>query len=153
MTTALICVRGYRVAALLDAAANALSSDLTWIVLHVVDTRPLHEVDRALGGLPVHGPGRHRVEDRLQRAAQEQDDAVKAEVAAWLHARGRDAEVVVSHGRPEQEILRLADARGIDLIALGSEHPGVGPHPLSPPVRFLIDHAKCDVLLLRRYAT
>jgi nucleotide-binding universal stress UspA family protein len=152
MTTALICVRGYRVAAVLDAAADYLAPGLAWIILHVVDTRPLHEVDRALGGLPVHGPGHHRAEDRLHRAAAELDDAIKDEVAAWLRAHDRQAEFVVAHGRPEEEILRLAEARGVDLIALGSEHPGLGPQPLSPPVRFLIDHAHCDVLLLRRYA-
>jgi nucleotide-binding universal stress UspA family protein len=152
MTTALICIRGYRVAAILDAAAATLNPALAWIVLHVVDTRPLHEVDRALGGLPVHGPGRHRAEDRLHRAAAEQDDAIHAEVEAWLRSHGRDAEFVVAHGSPEKEILRLAETRGVALIALGSEHPGIGPHSLSPPVRFLIDHARCDVLLLRRYA-
>lgn len=152
MTTALICVRGYRVAAVLDAARDVLSPSLAWIVLHVVDTRPHEEVDRALGGLPVHGSGHHRADDRLQRIAAEQGEAIRDEIAAWLQAHGRDAEIVIAHGHPEQEILHLAVERHVDLIAIGSEHPGVGPHPLSPPIRYLIDHAPCDVLLLRRYA-
>jgi nucleotide-binding universal stress UspA family protein len=152
MTTALICVRGYRVAAVLDAARAALAPDLAWIVLHVIDSRPIEEVDRALGGLPVHGAAHHRADDRLQRAAEEQAESIQAEIETWLAAQNRTAEVVIAHGHPEQEMLRLAEERDVALIAIGSEHPGVGPHPLSPPIRFLIDHARCDVLLLRRYA-
>jgi nucleotide-binding universal stress UspA family protein len=151
MKTALICLRGHRIAAVLNAAAAALSTDYEWIVLHVVDSRPLEEVDRALGGLPVHGPRRHRVEERLRQADDEQLGSVQADVITWLREHRREAVLVVVNGRPETEILRIAEERSVDLIALGSEQSGIGPHPVSPPARFLIDHARSDILLLRRY--
>jgi nucleotide-binding universal stress UspA family protein len=152
MTTALICLRGYRVTSVLDAARQILAPEMAWVVLHVVDIRPLQEVDRALGGLPVHGPGHHRAEDRLHRAAAEEEAAIQVEVETWLRAHDRVAELVIAYGHPDQEILRICQERAVDLIALGSGYPGLGPPPISPPVRFLIDHVRCDILLLRRYA-
>ncbi|MER3438049.1 MAG: hypothetical protein C4346_10950 [Chloroflexota bacterium] len=149
---ALVCVRGYRVAALLDAAQAVLSPHLSWIILHVVDIRPLGEVERALGALPGRGPGQHHASTLMLQAAEELEQVVRQDVLAWLTATGRTAELVVRRGDPEREILAVANERAVDVIVLGSDHSGPGPLPLSPPVRHLIDHARCDVLLLRRYA-
>lgn len=154
---ALICLDGYRVAAALDAAAGALNPGLPWLLLHVSDTRPGEELAHALERLPGRGPGRHRAEARMRHVAEWSEAEVRAATDTWLATAGRAAELVVRRGRPEQEILRVAEERAVALIALGGgrglpgRYPGPGPYPLSPVARFVIDHAICDVLLLRRY--
>jgi nucleotide-binding universal stress UspA family protein len=149
---ALVCVRGYRVAALLDAARAVLAPHFAWIILHVVDVGPLSEVKRALGSLPGRGRGQHHAAIAMHQAAAELEQRVQQDVNAWLAARGSTAELLVRRGQPEREILAVANERSVEVIVLGSDYSGPEPLPLSPPVRHLIDHARCDVLLLRRYA-
>jgi nucleotide-binding universal stress UspA family protein len=155
--TALICLDGYRVAAALDAAAETLNPALAWLLLYVSDTRPGEELSHALERLPGRGPGRDRAEARMRHVAEWSEEDVRAAAGAWLAAAARPTELVVRRGRPEQEIVRVAEERGVALIALGGgrglpgRYPGPGPYPLSPVARFVIDHARCDVLLLRRY--
>jgi nucleotide-binding universal stress UspA family protein len=157
MEQALICLDGYRVPALLDTAAASLNSNLFWVLLHVADSRPTLEVERALHRLPGRGPGKRLAEAHMRHTTEWSIDEVRAEISSWLAGTGRVAEVVLSEGRPEREILRVAEARGINLIALGGgrglpgRYPGPGPYPLSPLARFVIDHARGDVLLLRSY--
>jgi nucleotide-binding universal stress UspA family protein len=157
MTQALICLDGYRVGDVLDAAATTLHPSLTWLLLFVSDTRPEEEVARALSRLPGRGPGRHRAEARLHDADQWSEAQVQAEARTWLTRTGREAELIVTSGRPEREILRVAEERGVGVIALGGgrglagRYPGPGSYPLSPVARYVIDHARGDVLLLRRY--
>jgi len=157
MTQALICLDGYRVAPLLDAAAATLNPALSWVLLHVADTRPALEMEHALHRLPGRGPGKRRAEAHMRHVIEWSLDEVRAEISAWLTNSGHTADVVLSEGRPEREILRVAEERGIGLIALGGgrglpgRYPGPGPYPLSPVARFVIDHARGDVLLLRSY--
>jgi nucleotide-binding universal stress UspA family protein len=149
MTTALICVRGYRIGDVLDSARTLLAPDLRWVIAHVIDQRAADEVIRALDGLAAHGPGHRHVEDRLRKTIDEQTQAIEAEIAAWLTARQHDAEIVIVHGRPDVEILRLVEEHQVTVIALGSTPGQGGPIQISPPVRFIVDHAPCAVLILR----
>lgn len=152
---ALICVNGRDVAGLLAATEAVLSNDTEWVLLHVVDTRPLEEAGRALGGLLARGPRPGQAERQMQMSAALNQDEVRAEIEAWLREKGWAAEVIIVSGRPEHEILRAADERGARMIVLRAGHPGPGPHrgpgprPLGPVARFVLDHALCDVLLLR----
>lgn len=157
MTTALICLDGYRVGVVLDAARAALNPAAAWLLLHVADTRPEQELARALDRLPGRGPGRKHAAERMHHVAEWSEAEVRLAVEAWLAVADRGAEVVVARGRPEREIVRVAAERGAGLIVLGGgrglpgRYPGPGPYPLSPVARFVVDHAACDVLLLRRY--
>ncbi len=157
MTIALVCIDGFRVSSFLDSARAALASDLSLLFVHVVDTRPEEELGRMIAGLPGRGPGRHQAEERVRRASKIQETQVREEINRWLTNRGVSADVVWRHGRPEREIVALAQERHVDLIALGrgrgraGHHPGPGTFPLSPVARYVTDHASSDVLLLWRY--
>jgi nucleotide-binding universal stress UspA family protein len=60
----------------------------------------------------------------------------------------------LARGRPEQEIVRAAAELHSDLLVVGARFKS-GPRPASGPpsvghvARFVLDHAPCDVLLLR----
>ena len=153
----LVCLDGYRVEAALDVARAALAADAAWLLLHVVDTRPLEEAGRALGGLVGRGPGRDRAARRLRQTVDWTEEDVRLAVGGWLGRTGRVAELMLTRGRPEREIIRVAEERGVEVVVVGGgrglpgRYPGPGPYPLSPVARFVVDHARCDVLLLRRY--
>jgi nucleotide-binding universal stress UspA family protein len=157
MTTALVCLDGYRPGAVLDVARATLAPSMTWLLLHVSDTRPAQEAAHAFGRLLGHGPGRKRAADRVDHVVAWNEADVQAAAEEWLVAAGREAEVVTVRGQPEREIVRVAEERGVHLIVLGGgrghpgRYPGPGPYPLSPVARFVVDHARTDVLLLRRY--
>jgi len=78
--------------------------------------------------------------------------AVTGEAAEELLAEaaerlGRPARAEARSGRPEDEV--IAACAGADLLVLardGEPHPG--PKSLSPPTRFVVDHATCAVLLV-----
>ena len=157
MELALICLDGYRVANFLDAAAAALAADTTWLLLYVADTRAEEELAHAMVRLPGRGPGRARAAERMHDTDTWSEADVRGAAAAWMSRTGREAELIVNSGRPEREILRIAAERDAGLIVLGGgrglpgRYPGPGPYPLSPVTRFVVDHAVCDVLLMRRY--
>jgi nucleotide-binding universal stress UspA family protein len=86
---------------------------------------------------PPPGPDPHAV-------AGEAAEALLADAAARL---GRPARTEARSGRAEDEV--IAAAEGADLLVLardGEPHPG--PKSLSPPTRFVVDHATCAVLLV-----
>ena len=134
MNSVLICVRGFRINAVLDTLRRRLHPSMHWVVLHVVD--------------PGDADGLDNSPDRHAETSHDSHLEVRAEIEAWLSAHGRRAEIVMAKGRPEQEILRVAHDRNIGLIAIGDLTPP-GPHRLPPIAQFVIDHASCDVLLVR----
>jgi len=151
----LISLDGHDTPGLLTAADGIISKELEWLLLHVLDTRPLEEAERALGGLLARGPRRAQAEQRMQRTVALTQEGIRAEIDAWLQEKGKAAEVIIASGRPEHEILRVAEERGARLIVLRAGHPGPGPRegpgprPLAPVARFVVDHALCHVLMLR----
>jgi nucleotide-binding universal stress UspA family protein len=157
MTRALVCIDGFHVSSFLDSARATLASDVSLLLVHVVDTRPEEELSRIIAGLPGRGPGRHHAEERVRHTTEIQELRVREEIDRWLASRGVSADVAWHHGRPEREIVALAQERHVELIVLGrgrgraGHHPGPGPFPLSPVARFVTDHASADVLLLWRY--
>ena len=144
MNCVLICVRGFRINAVLDSLRRRLHPSMPWVVLHVIDSDPTDESISASD----RGDQRPHSHDRLAETTHDLHLQVRAEIEAWLAAHGRRAEIVMAKGRPEQEILRVAQERNAALIAIGDLTPP-GPHRLPPIAQFVIDHASCDVLLVR----
>lgn len=132
-------------------------------LLHVVDTRPLREFNFAARVLPARAreaAERARAMGALgaeagQRMLEEAETLAASHLppGTTIHRRQRT-------GIPEQEIIGVAHEVKASLIVLGAaEEPPQEPpgpaHPerfprrhLSPVVRFVVDHAPCDVLLV-----
>ncbi len=153
----LIGVGGAGVESLLERAAARLAPDATWLVLHVTEREAFAPMEGARFGLLGRG---RRVEEalaRIQATAHASADAVIDAADRWLTARGIPHEIMTREGRPEREIIRVAAAEAVDVIVIDAgivdEQPhGPGKHPLGRIARFVVDHALCDVLLIRRFA-
>lgn len=146
-------------------------------LLHVVDARPLREFGLAAGNLPGRaGQASERLRHMGSLGAEAgQKMLTEAHViAAHRLPAGTPISRWQRTGVPEHEIVAAAYETGASLIVLGAaEDPAepssspdryrLEPHEagrthegppkfarrhLSPTVRFVVDHAPCDVLLL-----
>lgn len=72
-------------------------------------------------------------------------------LAAPLRAEGRAVEVVCIQGIPPEAIVREAEERGADLIAMGTHgRSGVAHLLLGSTAERVVQHARCPVLTVRR---
>lgn len=63
--------------------------------------------------------------DGMVHEMDESEDYLQ-KVAAKLESRGIQAETVIAHGEPAEEIIQEAERRNVDLIAMGTHgHKGV----------------------------
>jgi nucleotide-binding universal stress UspA family protein len=140
-------------------------------LLHVIDSGPRRMLDEYLRrpGLrrpppppPAPGgpsgtppappiPANASPIDAAEQAAGEAalEEARQAAEQAGLHVQ-----TGLQKGRPEQEIVQMARTWGCQLIAIqasagGQGRPHIGPESVGHVARFVLDHAPCDVLLLR----
>jgi nucleotide-binding universal stress UspA family protein len=124
------------------------------LLLHVIDIGPRRDLEQLRGPLrhsPLERPGR---EQALEAAEEGAGKAALEEALAVAQAAGFSPKILLERGRPEQVIVRVADDEAVSLIALwareGAEgHPSIGPASVGHRARFVVDHASCDVLLLR----
>ncbi len=137
---------------------RALGSGQALHLLHVIDAGPRHTLEAFLRG---PGPRRRARPPPPPGRAQPIDRAEEEAGAAALEEARREAEragvhfsAQVERGRPEQIIVRIAQERRCDLTAIqaneGAEgRPRLGPDSVGHTARFVLDHAPCDVFLLR----
>lgn len=135
------------------AALDTLGAGL--LLVHVVDLGPRHELEHLPGPLlhrgPHGGPERTRAMDAAESAAGQH---VLAEALAVAQAGGLTAQTRLERGKPEQVIVALARETAADRIAIRARqtpehHPSLGPGSVGHTARFVLDHAPCDVLLVR----
>lgn len=140
---------------LLRRAAAATGGEREWILLHVIDTGPRHGLEAYLrGGLPGRA---HDVERHTAAAAGSETAAAEAVVQEALQAGrtlGLSARGEVRTGPPEQVIVAIAGETGANLLVIMASEgtagrPQFGPASVGHVARFVLDHAPCDVLLLR----
>ena len=103
-----------------------------------------------------HGPRARPLPPHRERELREAEesaggDAISdAEAAAREH--GAETESIVLAGKPGHAVCALADQHDVDLVVVragGRDLPSIGPGSLGPAARFIADHCRAPVLLLR----
>jgi nucleotide-binding universal stress UspA family protein len=155
--TALLCLSGLDSEEFIAHALRRLHRPAWQLILfYVIDTRPQEELGYRRQAL---FRGRIPPEQLIQMAQAEDSTAaaVLDEARQQVVAAGWSAATVqisVCRGRPEQEIIARARQGDLTLIVIGNRykggpHPAIGPASVGHVARFVLDHAPCDVLLLR----
>jgi nucleotide-binding universal stress UspA family protein len=127
-------------------AARRLPPDSTRITLiHVTTTDPPEAAHGAYLGLmgrrpPGRDPGALITEFALNAAAELLDAA-----ASRL---GRPCARIGRQGRPEREVVAAAADADLLIVARDGDQSRLGPKSLGKEVRFVVDHAPCQVLLI-----
>ncbi len=155
-TTALLCLSGLDSDAFLDHALRRLP-DPGWrfVLLYVVDTRPVDELGYRRQALFRGRLSPERLA-QLDTVADSSAADVLAEAQAYVLGQRPAAtvETLVRRGRPEREIIAVANTLARPLVVLGARPGGrsavpIGPTSIGHVARFVLDHAPGDVLLLR----
>lgn len=135
-----------RIGALLPGAALGM-------LVHVIDERPHREIEMVERHSLLH---RNLPSERAKRMESAEREAAQRVLdrAQQLLARARftnaAVEQVIVRGRPEREIVRIADDREADLVVVcGRREKRPGPKSVGKVARFVLDHVTCDVLLVR----
>lgn len=125
------------------------------ILLYVIDTGPRKDLAHMSGPLrfgPRDGDSRHMA--AITAAEEVGGRAALDEALAEAQAAHVAAEARLESGKPEQVIVAVAREVDAALVAIRArEHaegrPFIGPGSVGHVARFVLDHAPCDVLLLR----
>jgi nucleotide-binding universal stress UspA family protein len=101
---------------------------------------------------PVASPGHERPIDEAELAA---GNAALEETRQEAAQAGFRFQTELLHGKPEQLIIKMAQDWTCQLIAIQASQgtqgwPQIGPESVGHIARFVLDHAACDVLLLRQ---
>jgi nucleotide-binding universal stress UspA family protein len=131
--------------ATVDAAAALLPAEATVELLHVAgDAEAVLRAGRhGLLGRRPPPPGHH---DPVSTASAEEAAALLADALARL---GRDAATTARRGRAEEEVLDAVGDADVLVLARGGEPGHRGPKSIGHAARFVVDHAPCDVVLVR----
>jgi nucleotide-binding universal stress UspA family protein len=129
--------------ACVDQAAAFLPEGAEVTLLHVapsdVEEFAARGPARLLGRHPPPPPG-----PPLRLIADEEAQALLADAQARL---GRPARTVARRGRVEREVVAACTDADLLILARGGESR-LGPKSLGKHIRFVVDHAPCQVLLV-----
>lgn len=148
----LCCLDGTNIKEISNAVSSMLRQDgLTIGVLYVTDTGPHGEIERQRERFPGHPPLPPMRREQMQRADVAAAQDILDEGVRYLPG----AEKLQRSGRPEHEIVLCASEWRSDLIVIcpRSPHrsePALGPRSVGHVARFVLDHAPCPVLLVRK---
>ena len=147
--------------------------DHTLHLVHVIDAGPREALNRLMGGprllhhplrredgrslgdVPVPpAPPQYEPEKALDEAELAAGTEVLREARAEAERAGFTASTEIRKGRPEQIIVHIASDSVCQLIVIdaaegSSGRPLSGPESIGRVARFVLDHAPCNVLLLR----
>ena len=124
------------------------------VLLHVIDVEPRQDLAHLAGPLrqgPLGGSARQR---EMSEAEQTAGSQILAETLREIQRAGVTATTRLEKGIPERTIVAVAREVGASVVAicareLPAPHPLQGPASIGHTARFVIDHAPCDVVLLR----
>jgi len=139
---------------LVQRLAEVLGKQADVLLLHVVDTGPRHDLKHLIEGLR-HGPhGSTERDHELSRAEENAAETSLAETKVTAETLGFNVQVRIAKGRAEEVIMEIARNESVSLICISAReglegHPHIGPASVGHTARFVVDHAPCDVLLLR----
>jgi nucleotide-binding universal stress UspA family protein len=86
----------------------------------------------------------------LVEALEEQESEVRQEVLRFLGGSGVAWELVVRVGSPGEEIVKVADETGADLVVVGSNrHSSLHNLLLGSTAAYLATHSRAPVLVMR----
>lgn len=152
-----ICAIGQRGGSeLISRLARIVGGQAECLLLHVIDTAPRHDLEDFLRGplhrRPDHGESPHEAD--LKAAEESAGRAAIEETMVAARQAGLKAEASVKEGRPEEIIVQVARDEQAELVVIwagegAAGHPHIGPAAVGHIARFVIDHAPCDMLLLR----
>lgn len=151
------CCDGEGSDALIHRALARCGDVATVVLVHCIDSGP--ELDVHFIQERVFHHHHHHLHEQHTAAMAESLQVHAAAVleAAVAAARAAgfagDLQTRALHGRPEREIVRLLAEENADAVALFPRPPSrqqeSGPHSVGHVARYIVDHAPCDVLLLR----
>ncbi|HET6436587.1 MAG TPA: universal stress protein [Anaeromyxobacter sp.] len=131
-------------------------------LLHVTDAGPRHALEHLLHGprhRPPPPPGRDPSlptgpERRITEAEERATAAILDEARREAERAGFRCHLHAASGRPEQLVVARAEELGCQLAVIrasegGAGTPRLGPASVGHTARFVLDHAPCDVLLVR----
>lgn len=127
---------------------------LELLLVFVIDEGSRHGIEAWHGPLHVGARLGHKRHAQMAQAEARSGEAVLAEAQAVAqHEAGIRTTTQLLHGRAERVIVELAAQVGADL-AVVSAREGIraalaGPESVGHVARYVLDHAPCDVLLVR----
>lgn len=123
----------------------SLDADASVVLVHVVDALNIPNP------MYAHYYRTDEWSPKVQADAQsEARQALERLVPEKATSDGRQVEVVVGHGRPIDEIVRIAEEREVDLIIVGTQgHSALAHLLLGSVAERVVRHAPCSVLLVR----
>ena len=150
----LCCLDGTNVEQVSKATEMLLATQsLTLGIFYVIDTGPRKDIEHTRERFlrPPGPPGSREYE--MQQAEQAAAQDILNEGLRYL----LNAETLQRQGRPEREIVNVAAEWQADLViicprAQYGDKPVIGPRSVGHVARFVLDHAPCPVLLVRRLA-
>lgn len=150
----LCCLDGSNIEQITKAVTTMLKADgLTIGLIYVIDEGPHGEMERQRERFfrsPGLKPGR---KEQMQQAEDVATQDILDEGSRYLPG----ATPFKRNGRPEREIVACAAEWSADLVVIcprspQSGSPAIGPKSVGHVARFVVDHAPCPVLLVRKQA-
>ena len=147
----ILCAIGIRRGVeLLKRVSRVVKPDDELLLVHVVDVGPRHDLNHLEGTLRPH----HLQRAELNEAEQDAGTDTLQEAREEAERLAVPVVATLERGRPEHVIVELARESAVDMIAILAReephgHPLQGPPSVGHTARFVVDHALCDVLVLR----
>ena len=152
-----ICAIGQRGGPeLIQRMTEIIGNEAECLFLHVIDTGPRHDLKEFMRGplhrLPHQGKPAH--EEEVKAAEEAAGQAAIEETLEAAQKIGLKVSSSIKQGRPEEVIIQAAEEMKPDLIVMWAREGAIGRKSIGPAsighiARFVLDHATCDILLLK----